>query len=46
LLGTIIGGVLEHSSMVVGIKGLYLLAAALYVGATLLTRRGEARATA
>jgi SAM-dependent methyltransferase len=46
LLGAIIGGVLEYSSMVVGIKGLYLLAAALYVGAMLLTQRSEARATA
>ena len=46
LLGAIIGGVLEYSSMVVGIKGLYLLAAALYAGALLLTRRSEDRAMA
>ena len=41
LLGAIIGGVLEYSSMVIGIKGLYVLAAALYLGAMLLTWRGE-----
>jgi len=41
LLGAIIGGVLEYSSMVIGIKGLYLLAAALYLGAMLLARRSE-----
>jgi spermidine synthase len=46
LLGAIIGGVLEYSSMVIGIKGLYLLAAALYVGALLLTYRNEVRTTA
>ena len=45
LLGAIVGGVLEYSSMVVGIKGLYVLAAALYVGALLLTRRSEVRTT-
>ena len=46
LLGAIIGGVLEYSSMVIGIKGLYILAAVLYLGAMLLTRRAERRATA
>ena len=40
LLGAIVGGVLEYSSMLVGIKALYLLAAALYLGAMLLAPRG------
>src|SRR4051812_46078015 len=43
LLGAIVGGVLGYSSMVIGIKGLYIVAAVLYVGALLLTRRSERR---
>lgn len=43
LLGAIVGGVLEYSSMVIGIKGLYLLAGTVYVGALLLALRGERR---
>lgn len=46
LLGAIIGGVLEYSSMIVGIKGLYILAAVLYLAAMLLTRRSERRVVA
>jgi hypothetical protein len=46
LLGAIVGGVLEYGSMVIGIKGLYLLAAALYLVALLLTRRSERGAMA
>jgi spermidine synthase len=46
LLGAIVGGVLEYSSMVIGIKGLYVLAAVLYLAAMLLTRRSEGRAAA
>jgi hypothetical protein len=38
LLGAIVGGVLEYSSMLLGIKALYVLAAALYLGAFLLAR--------
>ncbi len=43
LLGAIVGGVLEYSSMLIGIKGLYLLAAALYLGAFLSTRVSDVR---
>jgi spermidine synthase len=46
LLGAIIGGVLEYGSMITGIKGLYILAALLYLGAMLLTRRAERRVLA
>jgi hypothetical protein len=46
LLGAIIGGTLEYSSMVVGIKGLYLVAAVLYVCAMALTWRRESRVAA
>jgi hypothetical protein len=43
LLGAIVGGVLEYSSMVIGIKGLYVVAAVLYllafvVSSTRITR--------
>ena len=38
LLGAIVGGVLEYSSMLLGIKALYLIAALLYLGALLLSR--------
>jgi hypothetical protein len=41
LLGAIIGGTLEYTSMIVGIKGLYLIAAALYLCAMALTWRRE-----
>lgn len=46
LLGAIVGGVLEYSSMVVGIKALYLLAAGLYLGAMLLATRSREAAPA
>jgi hypothetical protein len=39
LAGAIVGGVLEYSSMMLGIKALYLLASALYLGAFLLARQ-------
>jgi hypothetical protein len=39
LLGAVIGGLLEYSSMLGGIKVLYLIAAAAYIGAALLVRR-------
>lgn len=41
LLGAVVGGVLEYGSMAVGIKALYVIAAALYVAvaAMLITRR-------
>jgi hypothetical protein len=35
LLGAIVGGVLEYSSMIVGIKTLYVIAAVFYVAAFL-----------
>jgi hypothetical protein len=41
LLGAILGGVVEYSSMVFGVKALYLLAAVIYLGALLLSRREE-----
>lgn len=41
LLGAIVGGVLEYSSMLVGIKALYLIAIATYVLAMLFVRREE-----
>jgi hypothetical protein len=40
LLGAIVGGLLEYSSMVFGIKALYVIAAALYATAFLLSKRG------
>jgi hypothetical protein len=42
LVGAIVGGVLEYSSMITGVKALYLIAAAAYLGALWFTRR-EAR---
>jgi len=39
LLGAIVGGVLEYSSMILGIKGLYLVAGTLYLAAMLLAAR-------
>jgi spermidine synthase len=39
LVGAIVGGVLEYSSMVTGVKALYLIAAAAYVGALWFTQR-------
>jgi spermidine synthase len=41
LLGAIIGGVLEYSSMAIGIKALYLLAGAVYLGALVLSLRNR-----
>ncbi len=40
LLGAIVGGVLEYSSMIVGIKTLYVIAAVFYVAAFLASERG------
>jgi spermidine synthase len=45
LLGAVVGGLVEYSSMVGGIKVLYVVAAVAYVGAALLSRR-EGRAVA
>ncbi len=42
IMGAVVGGVLEYSSMVFGIKALYLVAALAYLGAWLFTRRGMA----
>lgn len=39
LLGAIVGGVLEYSSMAVGIKALYVIAAAIYLLAWLTAQR-------
>jgi len=39
LLGAIVGGVLEYSSMVLGIKALYLVAGGLYLAAMVLAAR-------
>jgi len=41
LLGAIVGGMVEYSSMAFGVKALYLLAGAIYAGALLLSRREE-----
>jgi hypothetical protein len=41
LLGAILGGVLEYSAMVLGIKAMYLVAAALYAAAAVATAREE-----
>ncbi len=43
LLGAVLGGVLEYSSLVIGIKALYLVAAAAYLGAFLAARRDTSR---
>lgn len=43
LLGAIVGGALEYSSMAIGIKGLYLLAGAVYGAALLVALRGARR---
>jgi hypothetical protein len=39
LVGAIVGGVLEYASMLTGVKALYLIAAAAYLGALWFTRR-------
>jgi hypothetical protein len=41
LLGAIVGGALEYSSMAIGINGLYLLAGLVYFEAFLAARRGS-----
>lgn len=47
VLGAIVGGVLEYSSLALGIKALYIVAAAMYAAAALATRtRRPARAAA
>ena len=38
LLGAIVGGVLEYSSLVIGFKGLYVVAAAAYLAAFVTSR--------
>ncbi|MFQ5505916.1 MAG: hypothetical protein ACE5F1_14145 [Planctomycetota bacterium] len=43
LLGAIAGGIAEYAAMILGIKALYLLAAAAYGGAWLFCRRGLRR---
>ncbi len=43
LLGAIVGGVLEYSAMAVGIKGLYVVAAVIYLLAWLTARREALR---
>ena len=40
LLGAVFGGVLEYSSMVVGVKALYIVAAVAYAAAFLYSRTG------
>ena len=40
LLGAVVGGVLEYSSMVIGIKGLYIIAGVAY-GAAYYFSRGK-----
>jgi hypothetical protein len=45
LVGAIVGGVLEYSSMLTGVKALYLIAAAAYLAALWFTYR-DASATA
>jgi spermidine synthase len=42
VMGAVVGGLLEYSSMIVGIKALYLVAALAYLGAWLTTRRSVA----
>ncbi|MEW5915442.1 MAG: hypothetical protein AB1762_03510, partial [Gemmatimonadota bacterium] len=46
LLGAIVGGVLEYMSMILGTKGLYLIAAGIYIGAYWAHRRFAARVSA
>jgi hypothetical protein len=43
LLGAIVGGALEYSSMAIGIKGLYLVAGGVYGLALLFALRGRVR---
>jgi spermidine synthase len=45
LLGAIVGGALEYSSMAIGIKGLYLLAGMVYFGALLAALRRSDRSS-
>jgi SAM-dependent methyltransferase len=44
VMGAVIGGILEYSSMALGIKALYLLAAGAYAAAFLVIRARAARA--
>ena len=41
LLGAILGGVLEYSAMALGIKAMYMVAAALYAGAAIVALRED-----
>jgi hypothetical protein len=43
LLGAILGGVLEYSAMALGVKAMYIVAAALYAGAAMYAMREERR---
>ena len=45
VMGAVVGGLAEYSSMVVGIKALYLVAALAYLGAWLSARRQTAPAS-
>ncbi len=45
LLGSVAGGMLEYGSLAFGIKSLYLMGAALYLGSWIAGARGEGRAT-
>jgi len=40
LLGSVVGGLLEYSSLVFGLRNLMLLAMAMYAGSFLARRRG------
>jgi hypothetical protein len=46
LLGSLVGGVLSMSTMVIGFRGLTLLTLAMYLGALLIARRTSSGATA
>jgi spermidine synthase len=46
LLGAVVGGLLEYSSMIGGIKLLYVIAAGAYIGAALFVRREAGRRAA
>ena len=41
LVGAIVGGLLEYSSMAIGVKGLYLVAGGAYLGALLFSSRSR-----
>lgn len=41
LLGAVVGGVVEYASLVIGVKALYLVAAAAYIGVVASLRKGH-----